>query len=99
MPEIHLSIFFIEDCILYNLIDIERDVLDDGIIEQGPLSPHFTHMGLRDETGCDEVMSYHGHVGQVFSLEVHYVPFSVKFPFALPFCQHLKNFGIVGGFV
>ena len=99
MPEIHLGIFFIEDYILYNLANIKWDVLDDGIIEQGPLSRHFTHISCRDETGCDEVMPYLRNVGQVFGLEVHYVPFIVKFPFALPICQHLKNFGIIRGFV
>ena len=35
----------------------------------------------------------------MFGLEVHYVPFIVKFPFALPVCQHPKNFKMVGGFV
>ena len=77
MPEIHLSIFVIDDRILYNLTDIKREVLNDGIIEQGPLSRHFAHIGRRDETGCDEVMPYLGNVSQVFSLEVHYVPFIV----------------------
>ena len=45
------------------------------------------------------MMSYLRHVGQMFGLEVHCVPFIVKFPFALPVCQHPKNFKIVGGFV
>ena len=99
MPEIHLSIFVIEDCILYNLANIKWDVLEDGIIEQGPLSLHFTYIGCRDETGCDELMSYLWNVGQVFGLEVHCVPFIVQFPFSLPIGQHPKNFGIVEGFV
>ena len=99
MPEVHLSIFIIEDNILDNLSDIEMDILNDGIIEQDPLGRHFTHIGRRDETGCDEVMPYLGDVVQMFSLEVHCVPFIVKFPFALPVCQHPKNFRIVGGFV
>ena len=43
------------------------------------------------------MMPYLRNVGQVFGLEVHYVPFIVKFPFALPICQHPKNFGIIGG--
>ena len=33
MPEIHLCILIIEDCILYNLPDIKWDVLDDDIVE------------------------------------------------------------------
>ena len=77
MPEILLGIFVIEDCILCNLAYIKKDVLNDGIVEQGPLSRHFTHIGRRDETGYDEVMPYLGNVGQVFSLEVHCMPFIV----------------------
>ena len=77
MPEIHLGIFVLEDCILYNLADIKRDVLNDGIIKTSPLGCHFTHIGRWDETRCDEVMRYIGNVGQVFGLEVHYVPFIV----------------------
>ena len=50
MPEIHLCIFVIEDDILYNLADIKLDVLDDDIVEQGPLGRHFAHIGHRDET-------------------------------------------------
>ena len=45
------------------------------------------------------MMSYLGNVGQVFGLEMHFVPFIVKFPFALHVCQHPKNSGIVEGFV
>ena len=45
------------------------------------------------------MMPYLGNVGQVFCLEVHCVPFIVKFPFGLPVCQHPKNFGIIGDFV
>ena len=30
---------------------------------------------------------------------MHCVPFIVQFPLALPFGQHLNNFGIVWGFV
>ena len=88
-----------KDCILYNLADIKRDVLDDGIIEQGDLGRHFTHIVRWNVMGCDEVIPYLGNVGQVFVLEVHCVSFIVKFPFALPVCQHPKNFGIVRGFV
>ena len=96
MPEIHLHIFVIEDCILYNLTNIKWDVLDDGIVEQGPLGRHFAHIGRRDEPLCDEVMSYLRNVGQVFGLEVHCVPFTVQFPLALLVDQHPKEFGIVG---
>ena len=63
MPEIHFRIFVIEDCILYNLDDIKWDVLDDGIVEQGPLGRHFAHIGRQDETPYDEVMPYLRNVG------------------------------------
>ena len=96
MPEVHLHIFVIEDYILYNLSDIKWDVQDDGIVKQGPLGHHFTHISSQDETRCDEVMSYLRNVGQVFGLEVHYVPFTVQFPLTLPIGQHPKDFGIVG---
>ena len=96
MPEIYRCIFVIEDCILYNLPDIKWNVLDDGIVEQGPLGHHFTHISRRDETQCDEVMLYLRNVGQVFGPKVDDVPFTVKFPLTLPVGQHPKDLGIVG---
>ena len=95
MLEIHLRIFVIEDCILYNLPNIKWNVLDDGIVEQGPLSRHFTHISHWDETRCDEVIPYFRNVGQVFGLEVYCMPFTVQFPLTLPVSQHPKDFGIV----
>ena len=71
------------------------DVLDDGIVEQGPLGRHFSHISRQDETCCDEVMPYLRNVGQVFGHEVHCVPFIVQFPLALPLVN-IKDFGIVG---
>ena len=96
MLEIHRFIPVIEDCILYNLSDIKWDVLDDGIVEQGPLGHRFAHISRRDETQCDEVMPYLRNVGQVFGLEVHCVPFIIQFPLALFVGQHPKDLGIVG---
>ena len=84
MFEIHLRIFVIEDGILYNLLDIKWNILDDGIVEYGSLGRHFTHISRRDETRCDEVMPDLRNVGQVFGLEVHSVPFIVKFLLTLP---------------
>ena len=92
-------IFVIEDYILYNLADIKWDVLDDGIVEQGPLGRHFSYIGRWDEMRCDEVMPYLRNVGQVFFLEVHCVPFTVQFPLSLPVGQHPKDFGIVKVFM
>ena len=59
------------DYILYNLVDIKRNVLNYSIIEQGPLGRHFTHIGHQDEKGCDKVMPYFRDVHQMFGLEVH----------------------------
>ena len=95
MPDIHLRIFVIEDCILYNLPYIKWNVLDDGIVEQGPLSRHFTHISPRDETRCDEVKSYLRNVGQVFGLELHGVLFTVQFLLTLLVGQHPKDLRIV----
>ena len=80
----HLRIFVIEDGILYNLPDIKWNVLDDGIVEQSPLGRHFTDISRRDEMRYDEAMPDLRNVGQVFFLEVHDVPFIVKFPRTLP---------------
>ena len=96
MPGIHLCILVIDNCILYNLPNIKGNVLDNGIVEQGSLGCHFTHISRRNETRYDEVMLYLRNVGQMFSLEVHNVPFTVKFPLTMPIGQHLKNLGVVG---
>ena len=52
-----------EDGILYNLPNIEGNVLDDGVVEQGTLGSHLTHVRRRNETGRDEVMPYLGNIG------------------------------------
>ena len=76
MPEIHLCILVIKDCILvikdyilYNLPNIKWNVLDNDIIEQGPLGRHFTHISRRNETRCDEVLSYLRNVGHNVGLK------------------------------
>ena len=96
MPEIHLCILVIEDCILYNLSNIKWNVLDNGIVEQCPLGRHFTHISCRNETRCDEVMPYIRNVGQMFGLEVHNVPFTVKFLLTVLVGQHPKDLAVVG---
>ena len=70
MPQIHLSVPVMEDSILYNLPNIKRDILNDGIVEPGTLGCHFTHLRRRDETQCDELMPDLGDKGQMFGLEV-----------------------------
>ena len=70
MPKVHFRIPVMEDGILDNLPDIERDVLEDDIIKQGTFGRHFTHIRHRDETRRDEVIPDLGDVGQMFGLEV-----------------------------
>ena len=96
MPEIHLGILVIEDCILYYPPNIKGYVLDNGIVEQGSLGHYFTHVSRRNETQCDEVMPYLRNVGQMLGLEVHSVTFTVKFPLTMPIGQHPKDLGVVG---
>ena len=71
MPQIHFHVPVMEDGILNNLPNIEGYVLDNGIVEQGTLGSHFTHIRRRNETRRDEVMPYLGNIGQMFGLEVH----------------------------
>ena len=96
MPEIHLSILVIEDCILYNKPNIKGYVLDNSIVEQGSLGRHFTHINCRNETRCDEVIPYLRNLGQMFGLEVHSVSFTVEFPLNVPIGQHPKDLGVDG---
>ena len=57
-----------KDCILYNLPNIEENVLDDGVVEQGTLASHLTHVRRRNETRRDEVMPDLRNIGQMFVL-------------------------------
>ena len=86
-----------EDGILYNLPNIERYVLDDGIIEQGALGHHFTHIRRRNKTLCDEVMPYLGDVGQMFGLEMHRMPFTIYLALTLSVGQYPNDLGVVQG--
>ena len=95
MPEVHLRIPFMEDGILYNLPHIKRYVLDDGIIKQGTFDRHFTHIRRRNETLCDEVMTYLGDIGQMFGLEVNRMPFTINLPLTLPVGQYPNDFRVV----
>ena len=66
-----------EDGILYNLPNMEGNVLDDGVVEQGTLGSHLTHVRRRNETRRDEVMPDLRNIGQIFGLEVQGVPFTI----------------------
>ena len=96
MPQIHLSIPVMKDSILYNLPNIKRDILNDGIIEQGTLGCHFTHVRLRDETRRDEVMPYLRDKGQMFSLEMDCMALTVKFSLTPAISQDPNYLGVVG---
>ena len=77
MPKIHLSVPVMEDSILYNLPDIKRDILNYGIVEQGTLGCHFTHVCRRNEARRDEVMPDLRDKGLMFGLEVNCMALTV----------------------
>ena len=99
MPQIHLSVPVMEDRILYNLPNIKRDILNDGIVEQGTLGCHFTHVHRRDETRRDEVMPDLGDKGQMFGLEVDGQALAVEFPLTPAISQDPNDLGVVGALV
>ena len=99
MPQVHLSVPVIEDGILYNLPNIERNILNDSIVEQGTLGSHLTHIRRRNETRRDEVMLDFGDIGQMLGLEVDGVPIIVELPLTPPVCQDPNNLGVIGPLV
>ena len=84
-----------EDGILYNLPNIEGYVLDDGVVEQGMLGRHLTHVRRRNETRRDKVMPHLGNISQMFGLEVHGVPFAIELPLTPPVGQDPEDLGVV----
>ena len=99
MPQVHLSVPVMEDGILYNLPNIERNILNDGIIEQGTLGSHFTHVRRHNETRRDEVMPEFGDIGQMLGLKVDDVALIVELPLTPPVCQDPNDLGVVGSLV
>ena len=85
-----------EDGILYNLHNIERYVLDDGIVEHGTLGCHLTHVRRQNETRRDEVMPDLRNIGQMFGLEVHDMPFAIELPLTPPVSQDPEDLRVVG---
>ena len=63
MPQVHLSVPVMEDDILYNLPNIERNILNDSVVEQGTLGGHLTHVRRRNEMQRDKVMPDFGDIG------------------------------------
>ena len=81
-----------ENDILYNLPNIEWNVLNDGVVEQGTLDSHLTHVRRQNETRRDEVMLDLGNIGQMFGLEV---PFTIELPLTPPVGQDPDDLGVV----
>ena len=96
MPQIHLSIPVMEDGVLYNLPNIKRNILNDGIVEHGTLGGHFTHVCHRKETRRDEVMLDLGDKGQMLGLEVDSMALAVEFPLTPAISQDPNDLGVVG---
>ena len=99
MPQVHLSVPVMEDGILYNLPNIERNILNDGIIKQGTLGSHFTHVRRRNETRRDEVIPYFGDIRQMLGLEVDGVSLIVELPLTQPVCQDPNDLGVIRSLV
>ena len=99
MPQIHLSVSVMEDSVLYNLPNIKRNILNDGIVEQGTLGCHFTHVRRRNETRRDEVMPDLGDKSQMLGLEVDGLALAVEFPLTPAISQDPNDLGVVGALV
>ena len=82
--------------ILYNLPNIEWNGLNEGVVEQGTLGSHLTHVRRRNETRRDEVMPNFGDIGQMLGLEVHGVPFIIELPLPPPIGQDPNDLGVIG---
>ena len=95
MPQVHFGVPVMEDGILYNLPNIEGNVLDDGVVEQSTLGSHLTHVRRRNETRRDEVMPFLRDIGQMFGLEVHSVPFTIDLPLTPPVGQDPEDLEVV----
>ena len=88
-----------EDDILYNLPYMEWNVLNDGVVEQGTLGSHLTHVHRQNETRRDEVMPDFGDIVQMLGLEVHDVPFIVELPLSPTVGQDPNDLGVIGSLV
>ena len=96
VPQVHFRVPVMEDSILYNLPNIEWDVLKDGEVEQGALGSHLTHIRRRDKTRSDEVMPHLGNVGQMLSLEIDRMARTVDPPLTPAFGQHADDLRVIG---
>ena len=99
MPQIHLSIPVMEDGVIDDLPHIKRNILNDGIVEQGTLGGHFTHVRRRNETRRDEVMPDLGDISQMLGFEVDGMALTIEFPLTPAISQDPNDLGVVGVFV
>ena len=95
VPQVHLRVPVMEDRILYNLPNIEWDILDDGEVEQGTLGCHLTHIRRRDKTRSDEVMPNLGNVGQMLGLKIDRMARTVDPPLTPAFGQYADDLRVV----
>ena len=96
VPQVHLRVPVMEDGILYNLPNIEWDILEDGEVEQGTLGCHLTHIRRRDKTRSDEVMPNLGNVGQMLGLKIDRMARAVDPPLTPGFGQYADDLRVVG---
>ena len=85
-----------EDGILYNLPNIKRYILYDGVIEQGALGSHFTHVRRWNKTRRDEVMPDLRYEGQMLGLEVDRMARAIDFPITPAIGQDPDDLRVVG---
>ena len=84
-----------EDGILDNLPHIKRNILQNGVIEQGALGSHFTHVRRRNETRRDEVMPDLRGEGQMLGLEIDRMARTIDSPLTPTIGQYAYNLGVV----
>ena len=96
VPQVHLRVPVMEDGILYNLPNIKRYILYDGVIEQGALGCHFTHVRRRNKTRRDEVMPDLRYEGQMLGLEMDCMARTIDLPLTPAIGQYSYNLGVVG---
>ena len=96
VPQVHLRVPVMEDGILYNLPNIKRYILYDGVIEQGALGCHFTHVRRRNKTRRDEVIPDLRYEGQMLGLEMDGMACAIDFPLAPAIGQDPDDLWVAG---
>ena len=96
VPQIHLGVPVMEDGILYNLPNIKSYIMYDGVVEQGTLGCHFTHVRRRDKTRRDEVMPDLRYEGQMLGLKMDCMARTIDFPLTPAIGQEPDDLWVVG---